>query len=835
MCETQSKNDARLTRFSNDRATTLFEILGISALLLMLLIAYFWRVVFLGESLVPTDMIFQFPAFQGAAPANFARPTNALLSDVTLKFYPWQVLVRDSLSRGHFPLWNPFIFAGTPLFANAESAALDPVNLLGCLFEHNDSYGIRAILRMWLAGLGMFLFVRSLGASRAGSLVSSVTFMFSGSMVVWLNYPVGAALCWLPWLFFVCERVVTSGRPIWAASIALILAVQIMGGHYQTVFIGLLACSLYVLARLLVLWREAHNLRQLITLGMLFAVGILIGLLLTGVQLVPFSEWLDQTNEIKSRLAHKNWQLIHPSFIPSAIMAATSIWVPNMFGNPTWGSTVSFLYSNYIEETLYVGIAPLVMALIAIGSVRKHTRWPVRCEINISAWRPTIIILAMLASVFLAFAVQLPFFDLVTYLPVFNVVAVPRYRFIFTVCVAALAGFGADILLYRLPDSGFLRRLERWILIGSILTASLLLAIAFLLMNSGEFFRAFGRIRDQYALLRWAFSPTNSEMYFPVAVGVAFAGWILSLRHRWLSFQRATAVLIVLVFVDLFIFGSKFNPSLPSEAVFPEPPAVRFIKAHQEESEPVRIMALNNDMPANTGTPFGLMDVSGSDFPPSNYVELTRLFGAELFGTNRIYFSEIKPVFLDMLNVCYLIVSEKDGDFVTSALRKVYTDTGVAVFQNARCLPRAYMVYTVQVVAGEEETLKELASPEFDPHRQVVLNEFPSLVLPPSLPQTGDVHIVEYLPEYIDIEVETFSPGLLVISDAYYPGWQAWVDGQPAKIYRANHALRAVEISPGKHRVEFRYLPTSLQLGFLLSVIGGIMLISLPCLNFKKK
>lgn len=831
----QSKNDAQLTRFSTDRATTPFEVLGVSAFLIMLLIVYFWRVIFLGESLVPTDMIFQFPAFQAAAPANFARPTNALLSDVTLKFYPWQVLVRDSLSRGHFPLWNPFIFAGTPLFANAESAVLDPLNLLGYLFEHNDSYGIKAILRMGLAGLGMFLFVKSLGASRAGSLISGMTFMFSGSMVVWLNYPVGAALCWLPWLFFVCDRVITSGRPIWSANIALILAAQIMGGHYQTVFIGLLACSLYVLVRLLMLWREAPNLRQLIRLGLLFANGILTGLLLAGVQLVPFLDWLGQTNEIKSRLAHKNWQLIHPSFIPSAVMAAISVWLPNMFGNPTWGSTVSFLYSNYIEETLYVGIAPLVMALIAIGSVRKHMAGALSHGINALAWKPTIIILAILAGAFLALAVQAPLLDLVTYLPIFNIVAVPRYRFIFTICVAALAGFGTDVLLYSLPNPSFLRRLERWILIGSGLAAGSLLVIAFLLVKSSDLFQAFGRIRNQYALIQWAFSPTNGEMYFPVVVGVAFAGWLLALRHRWLLPQQATAVLIVLVFADLFIFGSKFNPSLPPEAVFPEPPVVRFIKTHLEGSEPVRIMALNNDMPANTGTPFGLMDVSGSDFPPSNYVELARVFGAELFSTNRIYFSEIKPVFLDMLNVCYLIVSEKDKSFATSALRKIYTDAGVAVFQNTRCLPRAYMVYVVQVVAGEEETLEALAAPEFDAHRKVVLNEFPSLDLPTGLPQTGKARIVEYLPEYVDIEVETFSPGLLVINDAYYPGWQAWVDGQPVKIYRANHALRAVEIASGKHRVEFRYLPTSLQEGFFLSIVGGIMAVSLLCLNFVKK
>ncbi len=266
----------------------LVEAILVSIPLVALLCLYFWRVVFLGHVPLPTDMIFDFPFFKGAAPTGFQHASNALLSDMVLKFYPWHTVVRESLRIGQLPTWNPYLFAGTPLFANAESAILYPINLVSYLLPQKSAYTLSVFLRLWIAGLGMFLFARSLNIRHFGAFIAAITFMFSGSMIVWLNYPVGNSYAWTPMLFFITERLIITRRPITAAFIGLVIAVQILGGHYQTVFIVLVAWLLYYAYRILGIWRQSHNLRSVLSSSLLLGVSVGAGFMLAAVQLFPY-------------------------------------------------------------------------------------------------------------------------------------------------------------------------------------------------------------------------------------------------------------------------------------------------------------------------------------------------------------------------------------------------------------------------------------------------------------------------------------------------------------------------------------------------------------------
>jgi len=81
-----------------------------------------------------------------------------------------------------------------------------------------------------------------------------------------------------------------------------------------------------------------------------------------------------------------------------------------------------------------------------------------------------------------------------------------------------------------------------------------------------------------------------------------------------------------------------------------------------------------------------------------------------------------------------------------------------------------------------------------------------------------------YEPQRVEIDVTLERPGLLVLADAYYPGWRASVDGRPAAILRTNRAMRGVALGAGAHHVVFSYAPASLRLGAALTVIGLIAL-----------
>jgi len=101
--------------------------------------------------------------------------------------------------------------------------------------------------------------------------------------------------------------------------------------------------------------------------------------------------------------------------------------------------------------------------------------------------------------------------------------------------------------------------------------------------------------------------------------------------------------------------------------------------------------------------------------------------------------------------------------------------------------------------------------------------------------EEGKAEIVEYLPNKIKIEVETEKPGLLFLSDNYYPGWKALVDGKETKIYRADYTFRAVEIPIGTHEVEFIYQPESFKKGSQISLLSLGLIIFLGLILRKRK
>jgi uncharacterized membrane protein YfhO len=79
---------------------------------------------------------------------------------------------------------------------------------------------------------------------------------------------------------------------------------------------------------------------------------------------------------------------------------------------------------------------------------------------------------------------------------------------------------------------------------------------------------------------------------------------------------------------------------------------------------------------------------------------------------------------------------------------------------------------------------------------------------------------VRYAPERVTVEATARRRGLLVLSDLYYPGWKAEVDGREVEIERVNYLMRGVPLAAGNHRVEFRYEPTSWRMGWALSLAG---------------
>jgi hypothetical protein len=163
-----------------------------------------------------------------------------------------------------------------------------------------------------------------------------------------------------------------------------------------------------------------------------------------------------------------------------------------------------------------------------------------------------------------------------------------------------------------------------------------------------------------------------------------------------------------------------------------------------------------------------------------------------------------------VMNARY-IVSQRDWP-----LPVVQRGREVTIYRNDAAIGRAWIVPQARVVG---DSLTALADPSFDLRQAVLLTSQVAEAQTSLKGTAGGVESLQDSPNAVTIRAASESGGFMVLADTFYPGWQATLDGRPAEILRANHAFRAVALSPGEHTVVFRYWPLSFQVGAAVSLL----------------
>jgi hypothetical protein len=169
----------------------------------------------------------------------------------------------------------------------------------------------------------------------------------------------------------------------------------------------------------------------------------------------------------------------------------------------------------------------------------------------------------------------------------------------------------------------------------------------------------------------------------------------------------------------------------------------------------------------------------------------------------------------DMLNAKYRIAVDRDG--------------GKGLTRAAAYLPRAYMVYRAKILPAESDERTFMTSPEFDPSRMVALEEDAGISPDTSYAPGWTAAITSYTLNEITLDVNSPKDGILVLSEVYYPGWEALVDGKSETVLRADWNLRAIRMPRGAHTVRVRFEPRSFHTGLL--VTSSALLLSLAGLG----
>ncbi len=819
------------------------EIVIAAGVLVVCLVIFFGNAIFTGKALVAVGNIFVQPFYRQYAPSGFTRAPNILLDDQHVQFYPEQKFAAQYLQKGQIPLWNPHILLGIPVNGTAISAIFYPWNLFTVFLPLTVILWLRPFLNFWVAGFFTFLLVRRMGSSLAGAYLSAVSFMFCGFLVVWMGHPHVNAAVWLPVLLYLSELFITASayRKIYALLTAVVISFVFFAGHMETAFEVCLVWFLFYMVRCF----QVQGKRRVVDNFFIAVVVVISGVLLAAVQILPFLEWLKISAEFARRnaVAFNFFDLNHLKQLPGLI----ALCLPNFLINP---SQIDFPliylmpWGNFNEIAIYLGILPLIIGIQ--GAWIKSDK------------RKLILFFVGGGLFFLCLAFRLPVFNWINQLPIFNIFASGRWRLVFDLSMAIAAGLSLDIWFNQFTDSKKRFKTVRFLLIFGILAVIAVQGINFMLtyfrgplLDYGQAYakakylaspihsRPLDQVLTDVAILFDRvvnyFSFANWRLYFPGIVMIAASGLIIAWGRKWIQSGAFKYGVVGLTFLDLCVFGIGYNPVISPKDVYPQMPAIEFLKKDQSI---FRILPVRVEWGSNGPLAYDLTEMGGADLPTKYYDEFTdAIDGKDGLGFICFNAQSANSKLIDLLNVKYMVTTNKFNAAAGRDIRLCWQKDGVYIYENHQVLPRAFIVHKARVVS-DDKLIPALKDSLFDPASEVLLtdNRLVSSLGKEYSAKDESVDILSYTPQRVTLRAKASADGILVISDAYYPGWRAYLDKQEIEIHRANAVMRAIEIPKGEHEIEFYYRPTSIYLGAMISAgVFLLIIVGIAVMLLRKK
>jgi len=251
--------------------------------------------------------------------------------DVYLKHAHTKFFSVEEIKNGNLPLWNPYIYSGTSFIADPESSLFYPPNLIYLILPLDKAINIDIVLHILLTGIFMYLWVLAKGLHPLAALLSSVALIFSGAFYMHMysgHLMVLASAAWVPLLLFSIDRFVRANNLRWILLGSFAVAMSVLAGHFQYVFITTVASGLYTLSLLIKAERK-------LKLAFAFAIMCAAGAVLAAIQLLPVLDYVSESFRTEPSYNY----IAHCSFHPKNLITLAA---PNFFGNmdtiPYWGN-----------------------------------------------------------------------------------------------------------------------------------------------------------------------------------------------------------------------------------------------------------------------------------------------------------------------------------------------------------------------------------------------------------------------------------------------------------------------------------------------------------------
>lgn len=599
------------------------RVLAVFALALAIL---FGPVLAGGRLLLPLDGLRGAVPFQRLAPSE--PPGNILQGDQIQLVTPSLAAVREALAEGRWPFWNDRAGAGMPLLADPQAQAFQPLVLLAYPFPLLRAAGVVAALRVLVALIFAFLWMRRQGLEEAPALAGALAFGLGGFLLLWVGWPLANPAALLPLALYAAARCDDPGGRRDALLLAAGALALVLGGHPETVLYALGLTALFVLDRIR---RRPRGRRW--ELARRTGAAVLVAGMVAAPVLLPALEYLPKTLRA-ARLREPA-----PARPESPRLARTylPLAAPNAYGDNRFVDYWGLVNSNE-DASGFVGTAMVLAALLAVGA---RQRFPQEA-----------LALGIAAACLLLIAPVSP--------------ASHRLLLPLSLCLAYL---GACTL----------ERFQR----GEVRRWPLLIVAAGLAAILAWGYLAHPDPGDPARLAIFRFGWLRWQLRF-----LALATLLLAVTASWRRPARSLAVagVAAAILAELLLLHRPANPPMPRRLALPVNGPLAFLRKNLRDG---RMAAFGRDFPPNLAALYGLADARiYNPMAPRAYVERIAPIVCAWWGEIPLFGAPGHPLY-SRLGVRYLLAAPDAR--LPSPLERVFADADGSVWEQPQTRGRLFL------------------------------------------------------------------------------------------------------------------------------------------------
>ena len=728
-------------------------------------------------------------------------------SDQYIAGYAFREFAASTLkATGQFPLWNPYLFGGMPFVAAMHGDIFYPTFLLRMILPTDVAMTWGFVIHVFLAGLFTFLFLRACGFSFFGSLFGGVAYMMGGQVASLVSPGHDGKLfvsALFPMTLLLLLRGIRDGKRWSWGALALVIGLVVLSPHPQLLQYLLLASGAFALFLAISGWRREELTSREAAVRLAFAFGaVVIGGLMGAIQYLPLREYVPWSPRAGG--------------LPDYAVATSYAWPTSELFNAYLPQFTGIL-SNYWGESGihfhsdYVGVVVLLMAGAAFSGLKTDPRRRL-----IWFFTGTVIIATLWAM-----GSHTPFYRI----PYALVPGTKFFRapnsvfFVGSLGIGVLAAAGVDHVIDRLVGR---RYLYGWLgfgaVIGVLASAGVLTSIAEGLAHEQTVDRAIANSLDlMYGAWR----------SFAFVIGAV--ALVLFVERGKIPLRAGAWALSALAAVDLWSILRYYWVFSPAAAqLFASDPTLDAIK---RETQPAKVIAVPL-------APIGVRDpiLEGDALMVHRIRNVLGYHGNQLGRYNQLlqkdqgYRQIVNPNVWQLLNARFLLTNADKADELFPGATRVAgpAQDAAGITQYLYRLPgdNPYAwVVPIIVKAPDDAVLGTVLDPRFDVRRAALFDTSAAVTGVPNVttlpePLAIGASVTRYAPGSVAIRLAAPAPkgSALMVSENYYPGWQATVGGKPAVTGRADYTLIGVQLPEGATDVHLTFTSPTYQKGKLITL-----------------